>query len=75
MMRIGKRVKERRLEEGLTCEELAKLTGYTSKATISKIEHECIIPALKRIEKLALALNTTEAYLLGLTDDPERRIK
>jgi repressor LexA len=73
MMSIGERVKERRLEEGHTCKELAKLTGYASRTTISKIEHGNINPAFKRIEKLALALNTTEAYLLGLTDDPERR--
>lgn len=35
---IGKYIRQRRQELGLTQEELAKRTGYTSKAAINKIE-------------------------------------
>lgn len=35
---IGKYIRQRRQELGLTQEELAKKTGYTSKAAINKIE-------------------------------------
>ena len=74
-MTIGERVKERRTANLLPMDRLAKLVGYNSRTSIYRIEHGETIPPIPKIEKLALALNTTEAYLLGLTDDPERKIK
>lgn len=35
---IGERIKARRLELGLTQEELAKKMGYTSRSTVNKVE-------------------------------------
>lgn len=40
VMNIGERIKNRRVELNLTQEELAKMTGYTTRSTINKIEQE-----------------------------------
>ena len=39
MSTIYERIKERRLELGLTVEDLAKKMGYKDKSSISKIEN------------------------------------
>ena len=36
---IGKRIKEKRIELGITQEDLASKLGYKSKTTIAKIEN------------------------------------
>lgn len=39
MAAIGQRIKQRRIELGMTQEELAHKMGYASKTTINKIEN------------------------------------
>lgn len=65
MSDIGKRIKARREELGMTQAELAKKLGYKSKTTIGKIE-SCIndIPQSK-VMSFAEALDTTPAQLMG----------
>ena len=65
---ISLRIKERRLLKRLNQEELGRLVGQ-SKQTIYKYE-KGIITNLKRdtIAKLAAALDTTPAYLMGWTE-------
>ena len=68
-MDIGKRIKERRKELGLSAEQVAELMGV-SPATVYRYESNYITNM--RVDKLtpiAKALNTTEAYLLGWTND------
>ena len=63
-MSIADNIKKRRLELGLSQQELASLIGYRSRSTIAKIEAgENKIPKGK-IKKFATALNVTEEYVL-----------
>ena len=39
MAEIGKRIRSKREELGITQEELAKMLGYKNKSTIAKIEN------------------------------------
>lgn len=74
-MTLGERIKERRQAKHLTAAELARLSGYSSRSSISRIEHGVNGVPLTKINKLAEALETTTGYLIGLTDNPERRAK
>lgn len=66
MSTIYDRIKARRLELGLTVEELAQQLGYKDKSSISKIENgKADIPQAK-VELFASALHTTTAYLMGV---------
>lgn len=48
-------LREKRLERGMSMKELAKKSGV-SKGTISKIENKEMIPGLKVIARLCLAM-------------------
>lgn len=69
MSEIGKRIKERREELGITQEELAVRVGYKSKSTVNKIEVGKNELRQKNIKAFADALLTTPAYLMGWTDE------
>lgn len=69
MPTIYEKIKQRRIELGLTVEELANKMGYKDKSSISKIENgKADIPTSK-VMAFARALETTTAYLLGVEDD------
>lgn len=70
-MRIGERIKQRRLELGYTADALAKLLNK-NRATIYRYENGDIenMP-IDVLEPLAKALNTTPAYLMGWTDSQQ----
>lgn len=67
-MTMGERIKQLRLAAGLSQEELGAKVGV-QKAAIHKYENGLVVN-LKRamIDKLAKALYTTPAYLLGLEE-------
>ena len=71
---IGLRIMRRRKELGLTQEELAAKMGYKSKSTINKIEKGINDVSQSNLLPFAEALQTTEAYLMGLTDDPNKKV-
>lgn len=55
-MKVGKLIRTRRMELGLTQKELAERCGYTNKSTISRIESgERDIP-VTQLKKIAAAL-------------------
>ena len=62
---IGDRIRQRRLELGLTQLDLAKRMGYKSKSTINKVENGINDVNQSTIVKYAKALETTVAYLMG----------
>lgn len=66
---IGKLVRKRREELGITQEELAKRLGYKSKSTINKIELGINDLRQTKITEFAQALFTTPAYLMGWEDE------
>ncbi len=68
MSTIYERIRSRRIELGLTVEDLANKMGYKDKSSISKIENgKADIPQSK-VLAFARALNTTTAYLMGIDD-------
>ena len=70
-MRIGERIKQRRLELGYTANMLAKMLNK-NRATIYRYENGDIenMP-IDVLEPLAKALNTTPAYLMGWNDSEQ----
>ena len=70
---MGARVRKRRLEIGLTQEELAQRAKYAHKTSISKIEQGKSEIPQEKMRDFAEALNTTIAYLMGWTQDIDNR--
>lgn len=69
-MTIGERIRTLRMAEGLTQEDLGRLCG-TTKQTIYKYECGIVtnIPS-DRLDRLAEALHSTPAVLMGWEDAP-----
>lgn len=65
MPEIGKRIRSRREELGMTQEELASKLGYKSKTTIAKIENGTNDIVQSKVIDFAQVLDTTPAYLMG----------
>lgn len=63
--KFGERVKARRIELGLSQEELARKLGYTSRSTINKIENGTNDVVQTKVVDFAKALDTTIAYLMA----------
>lgn len=70
-MDLAFKVRKRREELGWSQDDLAKRMGYSSRSSINKIENgrPC---SQKIISRLALALDVSEAYLLGWLDEKPR---
>ena len=68
-MTTADRIKNRRIELGLTQLEVAKRLGLTSKAAVSKVEGQGDNVTLKNVEKFAKALDCSIPYLMGWDDD------
>jgi len=62
---FGKRVRQRRIQLGLSQEELAKRLGYSSRSTINKIENGTNDVVQTKVVDFAKALDTTVAYLMA----------
>lgn len=67
---IVKRIRDRRIELGLSYQDIADATGI-SKSTIQRYETGAIrkVP-INQIEELAKALHVTPSYLMGWDDKP-----
>lgn len=66
-MTIYDRIRDRRIELGMTQDDLAKAMGYKDRSMITKIEAGKVDISQKKIEEFAKVLNTNEAYLMGWT--------
>ena len=66
---FGARVRAKRIEMGLTQEELARAVGYTSRSTITKIESGERDLTRDKVAALAKALNADPVWLIGVNDD------
>ena len=62
---LYKNIKSKRKELGLSQEELAKLTGYTDRTSISKIEAGKVNLSQTKIVEFAKVLGTTPGDLMG----------
>ena len=63
-MLIGKRIKELRIEKGLSQQELGTAIGVT-KVSVCGYENGTRLPNLEKLVKLAEVLQTETDYLLG----------
>ena len=65
---VSERIKELRLELGITQKELGEKIGV-EKSTINKYELGKIAIPYKKIEKIAAALETIPTYIMGWEDE------
>lgn len=71
-MEMGERIKQLRLQLGMTLEEVGDIVGV-SKSTVLKWENGNIANMRRdKIALLAKALHTTPAYLMGWTDEVDQ---
>ena len=69
MLKLYQNIKKLREERGLSQDALAKLTGYTDRSSITKIEKGQVDLQQSKIELFANALGTTSRELVGWDDD------
>ena len=74
-MTIGERIRDRRIELGMTQDELAQKVGYKSRSSVNKIESSRSLP-LSKVQKMADALDTSPSFLMGWDDsqDPQDNV-
>jgi transcriptional regulator with XRE-family HTH domain len=73
-MTIGKRIKAKREELGLSQRDLAEKMHYTNHSTIGKIERGQVDVSQARITQFAEVLGTTVAYLMGWEENKNTAI-
>lgn len=69
MAEIGKRIRSRREELGMTQKALAEKVGYKDKSAVTRIESGENDITQTKIIKFADALDTSVAYLMGWKED------
>ena len=70
-IRIPKKIRQLRVEQRMTQENLASKTGF-SKAFISKIENHITSPSIASLAKIAFALGFSISALLGEHSDENK---
>ena len=70
-MTIYERIRQLRIANNLSQEDLARAMGYRDRSMITKIESGKVDISQKKIVAFANALNTTPAYLMGWTEKPD----
>lgn len=68
MLELYKNIKRLREEKGLSQDALAKLTGYTDRSSITKIEKGQVDLQQSKIELFAAALGVSSRDLMGWDD-------
>lgn len=66
---LGQRIKEKRIEQDMSQEQLAQKVGYKSRSSINKIELGKSDISQTMIKMIATALNTTPSYIMGWESD------
>lgn len=62
-MEIGDRIRQKRIEMGLSQDELAQKVGYSSRSTVAKIEKGTRRPQVEDLKKIAEVLNVDMDWL------------
>lgn len=68
MLTLYKNIKKLREELGMSQDELAEKTGYTSRSSIAKIEKGLVDLQQSKIISFAKALGVTPSQLMGWED-------
>ena len=71
MIDLYRNIRKFRIEHKMSQDTLAKLTGYTSRSSIAKIEKGEVDLPLSKIEAFADALNVEPSELMGDTWDDD----
>ena len=64
MAHIGEKIKQRRVELGLSQRELAEKVGYSHHSTLTRIEAGTVDIPQSKIRQFASALNVDISYLM-----------
>lgn len=72
LKRFGARVKRYRELNGMTLQELADKSGYTSRSTVGKLEKGLVDVPQSKIKALADALGVSPLDLFGFEEVEER---
>ena len=70
-MTLYDRIRQLRIDAGMSQDDLARAMGYKDRSMITKIELGKVDISQKKIIAFAKVLNTTPAYLMGWTDDTQ----
>lgn len=70
-MTVYDRIKNRRLELGMSQADLANKLGYKSRSAINKIENGLRDISQSKLSQFAEALETTPTFLMGWDDEKE----
>lgn len=68
MVYLGSKLKQLRREKGLTQQQLADKLGLT-KGSISAYETSAKYPSIDVLRQMAIVLDTSADFLLGLSDE------
>lgn len=71
MQKLYENIRQLRIEKGISQDELARLTGYKDRSSITKIESGKVDLPQSKILLFAQALGVTPSKLMGLTDSIE----
>ena len=71
-MTLYDRIRQLRIDAGMSQDDLARAMGYKDRSMITKIELGKVDISQKKIIAFAKVLNTTPAYLMGWTDDAQQ---
>lgn len=74
MLDLYVNIKKLREEQGMSQDELAELTGYTSRSSIAKIEKGLVDLPQTKIISFAKALNVSPSQLTGWNEIKPRTI-
>ena len=74
-MTVGNRIKQRRLELGLTQSELAEKMGYRGKTAVCMAENRGDNITTTKVEKFAKALGVSARWLMGYDSNLEAQVE
>lgn len=72
-MKIGEKIRIRRMEQGMSLQDLADRMGYANKSTVARIESGEIDPPQSKVVKFADALGTSVPDLMGWLDEENEK--
>ena len=67
-MTLYERIRQLRIQAGMSQDDLAKAMGYRDRSMITKIESGKVDISQKKVLAFAHVLNTTPGYLMGIDD-------
>lgn len=70
-MTVGKKIRDRRMELGLSQRDLAAKMGYSNQSAIARTEAGKVDLPLSRISQFAEVLGVSTSWLMGWEDSPE----